>query len=96
MIDIKKRGAMKFLVNEAVSSLDVSSQKPINKTSSNNPIINTANINIKEKYIRWTDKGLRYYYFYEEKEIHDLFKDAGFKIKSTHNSEMMINFIAQK
>ncbi|MEK6757700.1 MAG: class I SAM-dependent methyltransferase, partial [Nanoarchaeota archaeon] len=50
----------------------------------------------KEKYIRWTDKGLRYYYFYEEKEIHDLFKDAGFKIKSTHNSEMMINFIAQK
>lgn len=50
----------------------------------------------KEKLISWTTKGQRYYYLFEEKEIHKLFKDIGFKILSTHNSEMMINFIAQK
>ena len=50
----------------------------------------------KEKMIKWTDKGTRYYYLYDEKEVHDLFKNLGFKILSTHNSEMMINFIAQK
>jgi len=50
----------------------------------------------KEKLIKWTDKGERYYYLFEEKEVHKLFKDAGFKIISTHNSEMMINFIIQK
>ena len=50
----------------------------------------------KEKMIRWTDKGKRYYYLYDEKEIHDLFKKIGFKILSTHNSEMMINFVVQK
>jgi ubiquinone/menaquinone biosynthesis C-methylase UbiE len=50
----------------------------------------------KEKIIKWTNKGERYYYLFDEKEIHDLFKKAGFKILSTHNSEMMINFIAEK
>lgn len=28
----------------------------------------------KEKMINWRDKGKRYYYLYEEKEVHDLFK----------------------
>ncbi len=50
----------------------------------------------KEKLVGWQDKGKRYYYLFEEKEIHDLFKKTGFKILSTHNSEMMINFIAEK
>ncbi len=50
----------------------------------------------KEHLIGWTDKGERYYYLYNEEEIHNQFKRAGFKIISTHNSEMMINFIAQK
>ncbi|MCK5150015.1 class I SAM-dependent methyltransferase [Candidatus Pacearchaeota archaeon] len=50
----------------------------------------------KEKKIKWTNKGERYYYLFEEKEIHNLFKKTGFKILSTHNSEMMINFIVQK
>ena len=54
------------------------------------------NIKGKEKYVKWTDKGERYYYLYDEKEVHDLFKKIGFKIISTHNSEMMINFIAGK
>ncbi|MGY4884465.1 MAG: class I SAM-dependent methyltransferase [Nanobdellota archaeon] len=50
----------------------------------------------KEKLIKWTDKGERYYYLFEEDEIHKLFKSAGFKILSAHNSEMMINFIVEK
>jgi ubiquinone/menaquinone biosynthesis C-methylase UbiE len=50
----------------------------------------------KEKLIKWTDKGERYYYLFTEEEIHDLFKKADFKILSTHNSEMMINFIVVK
>lgn len=50
----------------------------------------------KERYIGWTDKGKRYYYLFTEKEIHNLFKKAGFKILSTHNSELMINFIVKK
>jgi len=50
----------------------------------------------KERIVNWKDKGKRYYYLYDEKEIHDLFKKIGFKIISTHNSEMMINFIVQK
>ena len=50
----------------------------------------------KEKLVGWTDKGKRYYYLFDETEVHKLFKDAGFKIISTHNSEMMINFIVQK
>ena len=50
----------------------------------------------KEKIIRWTDKGERYYHLFEEKEIHELFRAAGFKILSSHNSEMMINFIVEK
>jgi len=50
----------------------------------------------KEKLINWRDKGKRYYYLFDEKEVHDLFKKIGFKIISTHNSEMMINFIVEK
>lgn len=50
----------------------------------------------KEKLVGWRDKGKRYYYLFEEKEIHDLFKKAGFRILSSHNSEMMINFIVGK
>lgn len=50
----------------------------------------------KEKYVGWTDKGKRYYYLYAEKEIHELFKKIGFKILSSHNSEMMINFVVGK
>jgi ubiquinone/menaquinone biosynthesis C-methylase UbiE len=50
----------------------------------------------KERLIGWTNKGNRYYYLFEENEIHNLFKDAGFKIIATHNSEMMINFIVEK
>jgi ubiquinone/menaquinone biosynthesis C-methylase UbiE len=50
----------------------------------------------KEKLVNWRDKGKRYYYLFDEKEVHDLFKAAGFKILSSHNSEMMINFVLEK
>jgi ubiquinone/menaquinone biosynthesis C-methylase UbiE len=50
----------------------------------------------KEKIIQWRNKGGRYYYLFDEKEVHNLFKKVGFKILSTHNSEMMINFIVEK
>ncbi len=50
----------------------------------------------KEKSVGWRNKGKRYYYLFDEKEIHDLFEKAGFKILSIHNSEMMIRFIAEK
>jgi len=50
----------------------------------------------KEKLVGWTDKGKRYYYLFTEEEIHTLFKKTGFKILSSHNSEMMINFIIEK
>ena len=50
----------------------------------------------KEHMIGWTDKGERYYYLFNEEEIHELFKKTGFEIVSTHNSEMMINFVAKK
>ncbi|MBS3094502.1 class I SAM-dependent methyltransferase [Candidatus Pacearchaeota archaeon] len=50
----------------------------------------------KEKMVAWRDKGKRYYYLFDEDEVHDLFKKAGFKILESMNSEMMINFIIQK
>ena len=50
----------------------------------------------KEKYVKWRDKGERYYYLFEEKEIHDLFKKIGFKIKKKFESNVNIRFIVQK
>lgn len=50
----------------------------------------------KEKMIKWTNKGERYYYLFEEDEVHNLFKKVGFKIIEEKNSEMMINFVAEK
>ena len=50
----------------------------------------------KEALIKWNDKGERYYYLFDEKEVQDLFKKQGFKILSTDNSEMMIRFICEK
>ncbi|VVB82833.1 Ubiquinone/menaquinone biosynthesis C-methyltransferase UbiE [uncultured archaeon] len=50
----------------------------------------------KETLIKWNDKGERYYYLFNEKEVHDLFEKQGFKILSSDNSEMMIRFIGEK
>lgn len=50
----------------------------------------------KEKYISWTNKGKRFYYLFDEKEIHILFKKAGFKIKEKFPSDVNIVFVAEK
>ncbi len=50
----------------------------------------------KEKYIKWTNKGKRYYYLYDEKEVHDLFDKIGFKIIKKVDSNINITFIAEK
>jgi ubiquinone/menaquinone biosynthesis C-methylase UbiE len=50
----------------------------------------------KEIQVKWRDKGSRYYYLFNEKEIHDLFKKAGFKIKKRYEPERNIIFVAEK
>ena len=50
----------------------------------------------KETLIGWNDKGQRYYYLFDEKEVHDLFEKNKFKITETDNSEMMIRFTVEK
>jgi len=50
----------------------------------------------KEKFISWRDKGKRYYYLFEEKEIFNLFKKNKFKIKNKLEHRVNISFIAQK
>jgi ubiquinone/menaquinone biosynthesis C-methylase UbiE len=50
----------------------------------------------KEKYVGWRDKGKRYYYLFDEKELKDLLLKSGFKIKDKIESEINIVFIVQK
>lgn len=55
----------------------------------------------KEDYVRWRDKGSRYYYFYTENELEKDLKKAGFKIKSQSSKIKgypyhTITFIVQK
>lgn len=50
----------------------------------------------KEKFISWTDKGLRYYYLYEEKEFKNLLEKIGFKIIKKIPYGANIIFVAQK
>jgi ubiquinone/menaquinone biosynthesis C-methylase UbiE len=50
----------------------------------------------KEKYIKWRDKGERYYYLFDEKEIYSLFQKVGFKIKEKIDSQINIPFVCEK
>jgi len=50
----------------------------------------------KERYVKWRDKGERYYYLFDAREIYDLFKKVGFKVISKYNPERNIIFVAQK
>jgi ubiquinone/menaquinone biosynthesis C-methylase UbiE len=84
----------KKVISELYRVMKKSSKSLISVWNFNSKRFNQKNG--KEKLIGWRDKGKRYYYLFEEKEIHDLFKKAGFKIISSHNSEMVINFIVQK
>ena len=50
----------------------------------------------KEKFISWRDKGLRYYYLYEEKEFKDILEKVGFKIIKKIPHKANIIFIVEK
>jgi ubiquinone/menaquinone biosynthesis C-methylase UbiE len=50
----------------------------------------------KEKYIKWKNKEERYYYIFNEKEIHNLFEKIKFKIIKSWEPKRSIEFIAQK
>ncbi len=50
----------------------------------------------KEKYVRWRDKGKRYYHLFDEREIYDLFEKQGFKIKKKLEHNVNIDFIVKK
>jgi tRNA (uracil-5-)-methyltransferase TRM9 len=50
----------------------------------------------KERYVKWRDRGERYYYLFDASEIYDLFKKVGFKIISKETPERNIIFVVQK
>ncbi len=50
----------------------------------------------KERYVRWRDKGPRYYYLYEPEEIYNAFKEAGFKILQKSSPDRSIIFTVAK
>ncbi|MBU2562453.1 MAG: class I SAM-dependent methyltransferase [Nanoarchaeota archaeon] len=50
----------------------------------------------KEKYIKWRDKGARYYYLFDEKEIHQIFEKNGFNILEKFTPSRKISFIIKK
>lgn len=50
----------------------------------------------KEKYVKWQNKGLRYYYLFDKEELQRLLEKAGFKIINKINSNVNLTFIAKK
>jgi len=50
----------------------------------------------KERFVRWRDKGARFYYLYEPEEIYSLFEKKGFEIAEKFPPERMISFVARK
>ncbi len=49
----------------------------------------------KENYVRWRNKGIRYYYIYDKQELEDLLKKVGFKIIKSFEDKNII-FIVEK
>lgn len=50
----------------------------------------------KERFVKWRDKGARYYYLFDADEIYKLFEKVGFKIVSREEPERNIVFVAEK
>ncbi|MBS3094258.1 class I SAM-dependent methyltransferase [Candidatus Pacearchaeota archaeon] len=50
----------------------------------------------KERKIKWRDKGERYYYLYDEKELQELLESVGFKILGTKPHSANLIFIVEK
>ena len=54
------------------------------------------NAKSKERFVKWRDKGARYYYLYDDDEIYRLFEKVGFKIVFKEEPKQMIIFVAEK
>jgi len=50
----------------------------------------------KERYVKWRDKGERYYYLFEPDEIYSLFEKNGFKIILKEKPQRNIIFVVEK
>ncbi len=50
----------------------------------------------KERFVKWRDKGARYYYLFDAEEIYNLFKKVGFKIISKEEPTRNIVFVVEK
>ncbi len=50
----------------------------------------------KERYVKWREKGERYYYLFDADEIYKLFEQAGFKITFKEEPTRNIVFEVQK
>jgi len=50
----------------------------------------------KERFVKWRDKGARYYYLFDADEIYNLFKKVGFKIISKEEPTRNIVFVVEK
>ncbi|PIN90026.1 hypothetical protein COU57_04915 [Candidatus Pacearchaeota archaeon CG10_big_fil_rev_8_21_14_0_10_32_14] len=50
----------------------------------------------QEKMVRWRDKGKRYYYLFEENEIHSIFEKNNLKIIKKLEHGVNISFIVEK
>jgi ubiquinone/menaquinone biosynthesis C-methylase UbiE len=50
----------------------------------------------KERFVKWRDKGERYYYLFDADEIYKLFEKVGFKIIYKEEPGRNIVFIAEK
>lgn len=90
---IETDGKRKASIKELYRILKPGAEAEIEVWKKNSPRFKNSP---KEKFIAWNDKGMRYYYLYEEKEIYDLFKKIGFKIIKKIADINNIIFIAQK
>ena len=50
----------------------------------------------KSRFVKWRDKGKRFYYLFEPEEAYALFKETGFKITYKEDPARMIVFIVEK
>lgn len=76
-----------FRVLKKGAQVDISVWNKNSKKFKNSP---------KERFVKWRDKGSRYYYLFDTKEIYKLFEKAGFKIISKEEPQRNIIFVAEK
>jgi len=91
---IKGKPKRKKILKELFRVLKPKAQAEIGVWNKASPRFKNAG---KEKLVAWRDKGKRYYYLYEKKEIYKEVKETGFKIIwKEEPSFSMVNFIVEK